>query len=156
MELETLRKVYIYIICNEFLQNLHTIFSYVCIFDPIFLQSKRFSINSRSDPFKIETPSRRSYPFLKSFLCRRSRIAFNGVNGGGFVLESEERRSLPRINITSRRFFLRIFSIFRIIRFSHLRWGARGKSRGIRRPLDLRGGKIFKSPGACRERETIG
>jgi len=73
----------------------------------------------------METPSRRSYPFLKSFLCRRSRIAFNGVNGGGFVLESEERRSFPRINITSRRFFLRTFSIFRIIRLAIYDGGAR-------------------------------
>jgi len=86
--------------------------------DSIYLQSKRFSFYPASDLLKMERRREGRYPFLESFLCRRSRIAFNGVNGGGLALWSKERRrSFPRINITSRRFFLRIFSIFRIIRF---------------------------------------
>jgi len=81
---------------------------------------------SRKRPAQDGTSTRRSYPFLESFLCRRSRIAFNGVSGGGLALWSKERRrSFPRINITSRRFFLRIFSIFRIIRFPIYDGGAR-------------------------------
>lgn len=119
---------------------------------------EEISLLFRKLPAQDGTSTRRSYPFLvRFFFRRRSRIAFNGVNGGGFVPWSKERRrSFPRINITSRRFFLRIFPIFRIIGFSPFTTGARGKSRGIRRPLDPGGGKIFKSPGACRERETIG
>lgn len=81
-----------------------------------------------------------SYPreLFLFFLRRRSKIAFNGVNGGGLASWSKERRrSFPRINITSRRFFLRSFSIFRIIRLPIYDRGARKIERhpaSIRRP----------------------
>lgn len=87
---------------------------------------EEISLLFREPPAQDGTSTRRTYPFLESFLCRRSRIAFNGVNGGGLASRSKERRrSFPRINITSRRFFLRIFSIFRIIRFPIYDGGAR-------------------------------
>lgn len=43
-------------------------------------------------PAQDGTSTRRPYPFLKSFLCRRSRIAFNGVNGRARPMNQREKK----------------------------------------------------------------
>lgn len=95
--------------------------------DPCANSTDRFDLSSIEEvlPFYsagdlLKMERRREGRILPSrvfFVEGAESRLMESTEAGSLPRSKERRRSFPRINITSRRFFLRIFSIFRIIRF---------------------------------------